>query len=110
MFLFLVAIAVNEDGFREVFGSRRGHEGGQGQLGQFLPVALRTRLDGVKLIVSPHYAHSADVGCDKNCVEKVDEHAADHWEWQKYATREGRYFFLLTFNNRVRGRPHGKNR
>ena len=39
----LVAIAVNEDGFRE---------GRQGQLGQLLPVAPRTRLGwGVKLIV-----------------------------------------------------------
>ena len=47
----LVAIAVNEDGFREVLGRCRGHERGQGQLSQFLPVALRTRLDGVKLIV-----------------------------------------------------------
>ena len=47
----LVAIAVNEDGFREVLGSCRGNEGGQGQLGQLLPVAPRTRLDGVKLIV-----------------------------------------------------------
>ena len=48
----LVAIAVNEGGLSRGFGSRRGHEGGQGQLGQLLPVAASGRgLDGVKLIV-----------------------------------------------------------
>ena len=35
----LVAIAVNEDGYREVLGAAEGHERGQGQLGQLLPVA-----------------------------------------------------------------------
>ena len=35
----LVAIAVNEDGFREVLGAAEGDEIGQGQLGQLLPVA-----------------------------------------------------------------------
>ena len=40
----LVAIAVNEDGFRGGFRRCRGHEGGQGQLGQLLPVAPWTRL------------------------------------------------------------------
>ena len=39
----LVEIAVNEDGFREVFRCCRGDEGGQGQLGQLLTVASRTR-------------------------------------------------------------------
>ncbi len=46
----LVAIAVNEDGFREVLGAAEGNEGGR-QLGQLLPVAPWTALDGVKLIV-----------------------------------------------------------
>ena len=34
-----VAIAVNEDGYREVLGAAEGHERGQGQLDQLLPVA-----------------------------------------------------------------------
>ena len=39
----LVAIAVNEDGYREVLGGRRGHERGQGQLGQLLSMAQEPR-------------------------------------------------------------------
>ena len=35
----LVAIAVNEDGYREVLGAAEGMKGRQGQLGQLLPVA-----------------------------------------------------------------------
>ena len=51
----------------------------------------------------------ADVGCDKNCVEKVDEHAADHWNGKVCHRR--RAVFLrhdLHIGHRVRGRPHGK--
>ena len=39
----LVAIAVNEDGYREVLGAAEGMKGGQVQLGQLLPVAAWPR-------------------------------------------------------------------
>ena len=56
----LVAIAVNEDGYREVLGAAEGHERGQGQLGQLLPVAAWPWPDGVKLVVGDKYQKSKD--------------------------------------------------
>ena len=47
----LVAIAVYEDGYREVLGAAEGMKEDKSIWGELLPVAPRPRADGVKLII-----------------------------------------------------------
>ena len=48
----LVAIGVNQEGYREVLGIVEGRQGGQGRLERFLKHLKERGLSGVQLIIS----------------------------------------------------------
>ena len=91
----LVAIAVNEDGFREVLGAVEGMKEDKASWVSFFQWLRGRGLDGVKLIVSPHYAHQPMLAAIRTALKK-SMNMPPTIGMAKYATGEGPYFFVMT--------------